>query len=146
MQIDEATIERLAQRIHENYLAASAPGGRRWHELTEDLREANRAQARDIPVKLAAIGATVEPGPESVPFVFSQPELDRLAEAEHRRWMDQRLQAGWRYSLVRNDATKQHPMLLSWDLLPEVERVKDRDAVRNIPAVLAGVGLRIVRR
>ncbi len=146
MQIDDATIDRLAQRIHENYLAAHAPGGRRWDELTEDMREANRAQARDIPAKLATIGATVEPGSESVPVGFSQREIDRLAEAEHRRWMEQRVRAGWRHSLVRNDATKQHPMLVTWDLLPESERAKDRDAVRNIPAVLAGVGLRVVRR
>jgi hypothetical protein len=145
MQIDELTIDRLAQRIHENYLAAHAPGGRSWYEVTEDVREANRAQARDISVKLAAIGATVEFGADSVPFVFSPSELDRLAEVEHRRWVEQRIRAGWSYAPVRNDAAKQHPMILSWDLLPEVEREKDRDALRNIPEVLAGVGLRIIR-
>jgi hypothetical protein len=145
MQIDERTIDRLAQRIHKNYLAAFAPGGRSWDELSEDMRDANRAQARDISAKLAAIGATVEVGAESVPFVFSPSELDRLAEVEHRRWVEQRILAGWSYAPVRNDATKQHPMIVSWDLLPEYERAKDRDAVRNIPAVLAGAGLRIIR-
>ena len=145
MEMDEATIELLAQRIHENYLAYSH-NGRRWYDLTEDLREATRGEARDITAKLDAIGVTVEPGTDSTPFVLTAAELDRLAEAEHRRWLKQRIRAGWTYNAVRNDAAKQHPMLLSWDRLPEMERTRDREAIRNIPGMLASVGLRVVRR
>jgi hypothetical protein len=36
-------------------------------------------------------------------------------------------------------------MLIKWEKLPEEEREKDRDAVRNIPEVLALVGLAVVR-
>ena len=145
MEIDDATIERVAQRIHDNYLADHALAGPRWEDLTDDLQEANRAQARDIAAKLATIGATVAPGPGPAAFAFTQPEVDRLAQAEHRRWVDQRLRAGWTYDVARNDATKQHPLLVPWDRLPETERIKDRNAVRHIPDVLAGVGLHVVR-
>jgi hypothetical protein len=145
MEIDEETLEQLARMIHENYLADHAKNGPSWDDLTEDGREANRAQARDIATKLATIGASIQPGPGPTSFAFTQPELDRLAEDEHRRWVDQRLRSGWTYDVVRNDATKRHPMLVPWDRLPETERIKDRNAIRHIPDVLAGVGLHVVR-
>ena len=145
MEIDEETLERLARTIHENYLGDQAKSGPSWDDLSDDMREANRSQARDIATKLASIGATIQPGPGPTAFAFTQPELDRLAEDEHRRWVDQRRSAGWTYNVVRNDAAKQHPMLVPWDRLPETERIKDRNAIRHIPAVLAGVGLHVVR-
>ena len=145
MEIDETMIERLAQRIHQNYLATFAPHGRPWRDLSEDVREANRAQARDIDAKLASVGARMDVVASATPFVFTDVEVDRLAKEEHQRWAQQRMRAGWTYNAVRDDARKQHPMLVSWDELPELERAKDRDAVRNIPVVLAHVGLHVVR-
>jgi hypothetical protein len=141
---DAATIERLAEAIHENYVARFAPDGPAWSQLSPDLQEANRAQARAIPRKLAAIGASIVPGPAE-PFTFTPSEVERLAIAEHRRWMAQRRLAGWRYAAVRDDRRRHHPMLVKWEKLPEQEREKDRDVVRNIPEVLARVGLAVVR-
>jgi RyR domain len=144
MEFDIATVERLARRIHENYLARYAPDGPSWDDLTDDLREANRDQARDMFAKLAVIGATVEAG--SGGFTFTEEELARLARAEHDRWARQRRKAGWRYAKVRDDTRKHHPMLVPWERLPDGERDKDVDAVRNIPVVLAAVGLQVVRQ
>lgn len=145
MDLDEATVDRLARRIHENYLAAFAPDGPDWSQLPEGLREANRDQARAIVGKLASVGARVEPGPQTVPFAFDPDEVERLAMAEHRRWMAQRRGAGWIYAAVRDDRRRRHPMIIKWEKLPELEREKDRDAVRRIPDVLAGAGLSVVR-
>jgi hypothetical protein len=144
MEIDRGTVERLARRIHENYLARYAPDGPSWDDLTEDMRDSNRDQAQDMFAKLATIGATVQPGPGA--FSFTDDELDRLAKAEHERWTRQRRKAGWRYAKVRDDTRKRHPLLVPWEKLPDGERDKDLDAVRNIPAVLAAVGLHVVRR
>ena len=47
---------------------------------------------------------------------------------------------------TRDDGAKVHPCLVSWDELPESEKDKDRDAVRNIPVVLAAAGLRVIRK
>jgi RyR domain len=146
MDLDPAMIDRLAQAIHENYLAEFAPGGPAWADLSADLREANRAQARAIVHKLASVGTRVEPGRSSVPFAFTPHELERLARAEHRRWVAQRRAAGWTYAAVRDDRRRRHPMIIKWEKLPEREREKDRDAVRHIPDVLAQVGLQAVRR
>lgn len=145
MKLDAATIERLAQVIHENYRSRFAPDGPVWSQLPADLREANRAQARAILGKLASIGARVEPGPGTEPFTFAADEVERLAIIEHRRWMAQRRLAGWRYAAVRDDRRRRHPMIVKWEKLSEYEREKDRDAVRRIPDVLARVGLRVVR-
>lgn len=144
MTFDETTLERLAEAIHENYLARFAPGGPSWSQLTPDMQEANRDQAWAIPSKLAAVGARIAPAPAE-PFAFTPTEVERLAQMEHRRWMAERRRAGWRYAAVRDDRRRHHPMLVRWEKLTEDEREKDRDAVRNIPQVLARVGLGVVR-
>jgi hypothetical protein len=145
MDLDPAIVDRLAQAIHENYLAEFAPGGPAWSELSADLREANRAQARAIVHKLASVGAHVGSGPSSLPFAFAPDEVERLARAEHRRWVAQRRATGWRYAAVRDDRRRRHPMIIKWEKLPEREREKDRDAVRHIPDVLARVSLHAAR-
>jgi hypothetical protein len=145
MDVDEALIERLAQSIHGFYRANHNPESPSWTELSEDLREANRAQARDIVGKLATIGARVEAGSSAERFSFTAVELERLAMAEHERWLSQRRHAGWRYAEARDDERRLHPMMQPWAMLSEEERDKDRTAVRHIPDVIASVGLRVVR-
>jgi hypothetical protein len=154
--IEESQVERLAQAIHERYLAEQTRHGvamgasaamTPWPSLDEDLKEANRDQARDIAVKLATIGCSVVPASTAADrFFFAADELDLLACHEHLRWNRQRTLAGWRHGPRRDDETKRHPSLVPWAELPESEKVKDREAVANIPTVLAAAGLRVVRR
>jgi hypothetical protein len=146
MQIADAVIDSLARIIHESYLADLGVDEPQWANLSEDLREANRAQARAIAKKLASIGATIEPGVATEAFAFTPDELERLAKVEHERWRAQRRLAGWVYAAVRDDRRKHHPMIVEWRMLPEPERDKDRRAVSRIPAVLARAGMHIVRR
>jgi hypothetical protein len=145
MEIDRATIETLARAIHENYLADQGTDGPGWADLPENLREANRAQARSIAKKIASIGARIEQGVPTEPFAFTPEEVERLAKTEHRRWMSQRRQAGWIYAAVRNNRRKHHPMIVKWEKLPEPERDKDRNAVMHIPDVLRRIGLNVTR-
>jgi hypothetical protein len=153
--IDDDVVERIARVIHERYLAeqtrngapsGSTPAMVAWADLDEDLRQANRAQARDIEAKLARIACTVGPaGTDEGPFAFTATELEMLAVDEHARWSEQRRAAGWSYGEVRDDRAKQHPSLVPWEHLSEAERDKDRDAVLGIPPVLAAAGLRARR-
>jgi RyR domain-containing protein len=155
--MDEATVERLAQAIHQEYLRERAkrgvamgatPAMAAWDDLSDDLREANRAQARDVDAKLAAISCAVVRSslPVTEAFRFTEQELELLTRQEQQRWAAQRRAAGWKHATVRDDYRKHHPDLVAWEQLPESERDKDRDAVRCIPAILATVGLTIVRR
>lgn len=154
MEIDAATLERLAEATHRNYLAeqvrdGAAPGATpalvAWDRLDDEYREANRAQARDILAKLAQIGCVVRPGPDTG-FAFSADEVEFLAQHEHRRWANQRRTAGWARGAPRDDAGKRHPDLVTWSQLSEEVREKDRDVIRNLPTLLATAGLHIARR
>lgn len=151
-------VERIAAAIHARYIAEqtldgatldSSPALVPWTELDDDKREANRDQARDIAAKLARIGCAVvpvdDPATDEFAFAFTDAELERLSRDEHRRWSRQRRSAGWVYGAARDDRSRRHPSLVPWSKLSEPERDKDRDAVRNIPAVLAAAGLRVVR-
>jgi ryanodine receptor 2 len=70
--------------------------------------------------------------------------LELCAEAEHIGWMKERRDAGWRYGRVRDNGLRVHPLMVPYDELPESERSKDRDAIRNYPQVLRIAGYRVV--
>jgi hypothetical protein len=155
MVMGEDLVERLARTIHEHYLAEQVSKGTptgsnrslvAWDHLDEDLRQANRGQAGHIGRKLELINAALAPrtGPAE-PFEFTTDELERLAELEHERWAEERQASGWRYAPVRDDEAKHHDLMVEWSKLTEEQRDKDREAVRNLPAILAEAGLRVVR-
>jgi hypothetical protein len=143
-----------------------------YEELPEHYKESNRGNVRDIPVKLEAIGYVMLPArSEEPPFDFPGADLDKLSEMEHNRWLREKLAAGWRWGEVRNDVEKTNPAMLLWrgateeeiarldpglreavengrigrEELPEHEKEKDRELVREIPTILAEAGYAIVK-
>lgn len=66
-------------------------------------------------------------------FHFSAEEIEKLAEIEHRRWIADRRLEGWSYGPTRDSKLKHHPMLIEWESLPDEEREKNRDFVRESP-------------
>jgi hypothetical protein len=150
-----AVVEQLAQRTHEKYLAIrlaegdplyGRPAMRAWAELSEDLRETNLAQVRDIANKLELVEADVTAVPPVVPFAFTDDEVEMLARYEHDRWLSQRLEAGWGYDPERDDDARKHDRMLPWLYLPETTKDTDRQVVLAIPELLASVGLYLQRR
>jgi RyR domain len=151
------TRELLARATHEDYVRQALareespetnPSMVEWDELSEDMRESNRAQADDIGVKLRELGCTVVPavfqGPQNEEIRFPEEEIERLAEAEHERWAEERKRSGWVYGESRNDARKTHPLLVAWEQLSETDKEKDRDTVRDLPRRLARHGFAVV--
>jgi hypothetical protein len=67
---------------------------------------------------------------------------------EHARWVAERLLAGWTYaSGKKSPETRTNPNLVPWSELTEPVKEYDRDAVKNIPDLLAAADqLKIVRR
>ena len=115
-------------------------------ELPEDLKEQNRLNVRDIPTKLVRAGYIMIPARSNEPpFNFPGKPLEVLAEAEHERWMQSKLDDGWTYAPETDMAKKVHKVLVPWDNLPEEEKEKDRDLVRGIPEILARAGYAIVK-
>lgn len=144
---DGVAVERLARSLHQRYtenLLAQGPEAMRtgtlctWERLPERYRESNRRQARHIGSKLDSIGCYLLPVTEDdggPPFDLTAEEIERLARAEHLRWMAER---------AADEAD--HPDMVEWDLLSELAREKDRVFARAIPDVLADVGLKVMRR
>jgi hypothetical protein len=141
--------ERVAIAIHERWRAGQLAAGKDappWSELDESRRESNRAQARDMPVKLRSIGCSIAPlhGIGAPAFEFTEAEFETLAVAEHKRWVTERLESGWRPG-PRDVERKTTPYLIPFDDLPDDIADLDRDAVRQIPDALALVDLKAVR-
>lgn len=143
------TTELLARAMHRVYLeartggpGAADPSLQPWDDLPEELRESNRDQAAHVAVKLAAIGQVIGPLAEwdGSPRTFTDAELETMARLEHDRWVRERRRGGWRPG-VRDSARRTTPYLVSWEQLPEPIRERDRIFVRQLPDLLASVGL-----
>jgi len=151
--IREDLADQLARAIHRAYVEACAARGDSprvnlsmcpWEELPETLRRSNIAQAMDIGVKLDAINCTIIPESDAAPdFAFTSDEIEMLAKMEHERWVRDRTAAGLKYGSARDD--EHHPDLVEWSYLSETAQNKDRDAIRQLPAILGEAGFQILR-
>ena len=152
-RIREDLRDQLARAIHQAYLDQCAaqgdspehnPSMRPWAELPENLKDANLAQAADISHKLITVGCSIIPESGTASeFAFTQTEVEELAEQEHERWMAERTAQGYVFGPKR--IGNQHPDLVAWAQLSEHSREKDRNAIREIPSILAQAGLQVVR-
>lgn len=60
---------------------------------------------------------------KGVEFRLQNPGAD--VSAQHESWMREKLNQGWTYGPVKDPEKKQHPCLVSYDKLPEEQRLKD---------------------
>jgi hypothetical protein len=68
-----------------------------------------------------------------------------LAHHIHDVWAQQRLAEGWRYGPHRDEGRKEHPCLMPYEQLPELEKEYDRStALQALKAMLA-LGYRITK-
>jgi hypothetical protein len=143
------TTELLARAMHRVYLASrpeapadADPSLRPWDGLPEALRESNRDQAAHVAVKLAAIGQVIGPLEhwDGARRSFADADVETMARLEHDRWVQERRRAGWRPG-ERDSARRTTPYLAPWEQLPDSIRELDRVFVRQLPDLLASVGL-----
>lgn len=112
-----------------------------YEKLTENEKEQNRENVRDIPKKLASSGYIMHPARSNEPpFGFPGNDLERLAEQEHERWVNYKISSGWQYAPKTDKTAKLHQLLVPWNDLPDEEKEKDRLLVRQIPTILAKAG------
>ena len=86
--------------------------------------------------------SSYQPKPINTSHISLQDEVmeltERLAENAHDLWAVQRLADGWRYGVVRDDALKQHPCLVTYGELPESEKAYDRIlAMETLKTIIA---------
>ena len=123
----DGSLDAAAREIHERYVREETAKGMTlsqnsllvsWQDLPEAYREANRSQADNSEVKKRQLHLDQ-----------SQACIESMAEAEHRRWMANRILSGWRYGPVRDNKNKIHPSIVSYARLSEAEKQKDRDTI-----------------
>ena len=143
------SFETVARAIHARYgdIQAGKTKPPVWSELSESFKESNRSQARHIEIKLNAVGCQIVPLRDwgAMDFTFTDEEVERLAEMEHTRWWDERRADGWTLGEQRDEKLKKNPYMVEWnELTPDIADL-DREFVKAIPALLASVGLQVVR-
>lgn len=151
-ELDEGLQDQLARAAHEVYCEGMAQRGQTsdsvvsYDELDEYKKEQNRRSVRDIPAKLERVGCVRVPARDADPggFAFTNAEVEILAREEHDRWMRD-LGPGWQHGEHTYKARRIHDAYLPWEQLPEAQKDKDRDLVREIPAILARAGYGIAR-
>ena len=155
--LDRGTNEIVARAKHEHYVDAElAKGGklgdwpslRHWEDgLAEHFKDSNRFAAAGVARVLDRADYAVVPAPlapirDLIESPFTPDELDVLAEAEHRRWMEDLIENGWTLG-TRDDANKVHPDLIPYARLTPDAKQKDRDSVLALPEVLRRAGFAI---
>lgn len=151
----ESSLELIARAKHEDYLSAEHARGitaekntslKSWDELPEVLRESNRHFAESIAGKLGHLNASLVPLTSATPkdLPLTPDELEDLAEMEHERWARDQEADGWRFTSGQKDPDRKlHPSLIPWDELPEIEKEKDREAIRSMATILGKIGYQI---
>ena len=157
------SFEAIAEDIHERWRKSQLAVGKPaplWEELDESRKESSRSQARDIAVKLRMVGYAIAPLRDwnAKDFEFEDDIVERLAKEEHDRWNRERVADGWTYVGLVDDGTeeaqqaiedakrrKATPYLVPFKELPTNIADYDRTFVREIPRLLASLGLQIIR-
>ena len=90
------------------------------------------------------------PKPENLDNIQLSEELNNLVEAMaknvHEVWAQSRMEQGWTYGQERNDQLKQHPCLVAYEDLPEVEKAYDRDPAVGTLKLILKLGFNITKK
>ena len=69
--------------------------------------------------------------------------IEKMAKNVHEVWAQSRIEQGWVYGKQRSDELKQHPCLVAYEELPEVEKAYDRDTALGTLKLITKLGFRI---
>jgi hypothetical protein len=149
--------EDLAPYVHEYYRQLGKK--EKWitkeldmdyEDLTEAIKEDNRAAAIRIPQVLDLVGLYVVPAdfkrtdPEDEIQAVIRQNIELLAEAEHNGWTEHKYQNGWRFGPKRNNDKKIHNCLKPYTELSGKDRIKDRTSVISYIKILKNANYKIV--
>ena len=71
--------------------------------------------------------------------------IEQMAKNVHEVWARSRIEQGWSYGEERNDILKQHPCLIPYEELPEVEKAYDRDTAIGTLKLNSKLGFTIIK-
>jgi len=71
--------------------------------------------------------------------------VEDMAKNVHEVWAQTRLEQGWTYGTVRNDAKKTHPCLVPYESLTEEEKAYDRNTAIGTLKLVLKLGFKVSR-
>lgn len=69
--------------------------------------------------------------------------VEQMAKNVHEVWALSRINQGWKYGNTRDDIKKEHPCLIPYEELPEVEKAYDRDTALSTLKLIKKLGFNI---
>ena len=69
--------------------------------------------------------------------------IELMAKNVHEVWAQSRIKQGWTYGEERSDTLKQHPCLIPYEELPEIEKAYDRDTALGTLKLIKKLGFKI---
>lgn len=69
--------------------------------------------------------------------------IEQMAKNVHEVWAQSRIEQGWTYGEERSDALKQHPCLVPYEELLEVEKDYDRDTALGTLKLIRKLGYKV---
>lgn len=148
VRLSPEQVEKAAKAVHRSYLASTRPedaSHQPWEELQSQFKESNRSHVLFIEENLGVCRYGIQGAAKPKKAVFSEEEIEIMAEMEHGRFVLERLTEGWRFGPVKDPDLKISPSLVSWEALDETYREIDRELVRRYPEILNSVGLEIYK-
>lgn len=125
---------RAARAMHEIYRRGAGGNAPAWEELSEFLRQSNLAAADHLLTKLrlllgdptiSRIDADLCARGYARYQAMTTEEKDACWELEHIRWTVFHSLYNWRYAPSRDNAAREHPLLVPYRKLSPAERQKD---------------------
>lgn len=69
--------------------------------------------------------------------------IEQMSKNVHEVWAKNRMDQGWTYGPERSDILKQHPCLIPYEDLPEIEKAYDRDTALGTLKLISRLGFEI---
>lgn len=69
--------------------------------------------------------------------------IEQMSKNVHEVWAKSRMDQGWSYGPERSDILKQHPCLIPYEDLPEIEKAYDRDTALGTLKLISKLGFEI---
>lgn len=70
--------------------------------------------------------------------------IEGIAKNVHEVWAKNRIDEGWTYGAERNDELKQHPCLIPYEELSEIEKDYDRNTAISTLKLICKLGFKII--
>ena len=115
---------RVAMDMHSVYQIENK-GACEWNQLSEFKRQSNLAVADHIDIKVKLLKASSASDAYYKYIELSDDEKLKLWHLEHDRWMRFHIVNNWHYAEKRNDAVREHNLIVPFESLPYEEQKKD---------------------